>query len=216
MSLPARPKAVFFDFDGLIVDTEWSIYSSWLKVYHAYGHDLPLGTYNQCLGSGYSHWDPGKHLEGLINETLDWQTIHLQRQNEIDADLSHAGALPGVESLINHFRSLNIPLAVASSSSHRWVDYWLKKLGLFEHFSCVVCRDDGYAVKPDPALYLAAIARLQVEPSQCLAFEDSANGSLAALRAGLNVFAVPNRVTRHAEFDPAVRILGSMEDFPRA
>lgn len=58
-----RAHAVIFDFDGLLVDTEYAIYSSWERVFASCGHPLPLDLFNQCLGSGYTHWNPGEHLE---------------------------------------------------------------------------------------------------------------------------------------------------------
>jgi len=56
----------------LLVDTEYAIYSSWERVFASCGHPLPLDLFNQCLGSGYTHWNPGEHLEKLTGRTFDW------------------------------------------------------------------------------------------------------------------------------------------------
>ncbi len=69
------PQAIIFDFDGLLVDTEWAIYQSWARVYEREGHDLPLDLFNSCLGSGYTHWNPGEHLEKLTRKTNDRPSI---------------------------------------------------------------------------------------------------------------------------------------------
>lgn len=96
-------------------------------------------------------------------------------------------------------------MAVASSSSHRWVDGWLNKLDIMPYFKTVVCRDDNLPVKPDPALFLRAAENLEIQPSQCLVLEDSQNGTTAAFRAGMPVISIPNRVTVQADFFPCKR-----------
>ena len=100
-----RAHAVIFDFDGLLVDTEYAIYSSWERVFASCGHPLPLDLFNQCLGSGYTHWNPGEHLEKLTGRTFDWETVNSRRQEEIVRDLEHAGLLPGAGELI---RNVNV------------------------------------------------------------------------------------------------------------
>lgn len=198
-----RAQAVIFDFDGLLVDTEYAIYSSWQRVFDAHGHPLPLDLFNQCLGSGYTHWNPGDHLEQLTGRTFNWEAINSIRQEEIVRDLEHAGLLPGAEELISRLTSEGIPMGVASSSSHRWVDGWLNKLGIMNRFRTVVCRDDNLPVKPNPALFLKAAEQLGVSPADCLVLEDSQNGTTAAFNAGMPVIAIPNRVTEHADFSLA-------------
>jgi HAD superfamily hydrolase (TIGR01509 family) len=103
-------------------------------------------------------------------------------------------------------------LAVASSSSHRWVDGWLQKLGIADRFVSVLCRDDGLPVKPDPALYLETLKRLQFPATSCLVIEDSQNGTLAAAHAGIPVIAISNRVTENADFSPATLRLSCLKD----
>lgn len=205
-----RAKAVIFDFDGLLADTEYAIYSSWLRVFDEYGHPLPLDIFNQCLGSGYTHWNPGDHLEQLTGRTFDWEAINARRQEEIVRDLEHAGLLPGAGELIRALYERGIPMGVASSSSHRWVDGWLKKLGLVPFFQTVVCRDDGLPVKPSPALFQQAAENLGTAPADCLVLEDSQNGVMAAFNAGMPVIAVPNRVTEQADFSLATCKISSL------
>ena len=78
-----RARAVIFDFDGLLVDTEYAIYSSWERVFASCGHALPLDLFNQCLGSGYTHWNPGEHLEQLTGRTFDWEAVNGRRQERL-------------------------------------------------------------------------------------------------------------------------------------
>lgn len=192
------PAAVILDFDGLMVDTEYAIYTSWARVFASEGLELPLDLFNECLGSGYSHWDPGTYLEKLTGKKYDWDAINAQRQVELEADLEEEGLLPGVLEIMDYADAQGLPLGVASSSSGRWVRGWLERLGIIHRFQTVVCRTDGYAVKPAPDLFLAAALLLDISPNRCLVFEDSRNGVAAAQAAGMRVVAVPNRVTAAA------------------
>lgn len=207
-----QANAVIFDFDGLLVDTEYAIYSSWERVFATYGYPLPLEQFNQCLGSGYTHWNPGEYLEQLTGRSFDWDAINNRRQQEIVCDLEHAGLLPGAQELIHYLARTGIPMGVASSSSHRWVDDWLNRLGIITHFQTIVCRDDGLPVKPDPALFLKAAKDLGQQPSDCLVLEDSQNGTIAAYRAGMPVISVPNRVTMQADFSLSSAKISSLEE----
>ncbi len=207
------PKGIILDFDGLMVDTEYAIYSSWVRVFEKEGHELPLTLFNECLGSGYSHWNPGDHLESLTGRTYDWPAINAARQAELEADLEQEGLLPGVLDIIRLARGRDCPIGVASSSSRRWVQGWLEKLDIFPLFDAVVCRTDGYPVKPAPDLFLATARLMGVSPDQCLVFEDSKNGVAAAAAAGMKAAAVPNRVTAPAApFPGAVIHAGSLLD----
>ena len=207
-----RARAVIFDFDGLLVDTEYAIYSSWERVFASCGHALPLDLFNQCLGSGYTHWNPGEHLEQLTGRTFDWEAVNGRRQEEIVRDLEHAGLLPGACELIRSLAEAGTPMGVASSSSHRWVDGWLNRLGIMPYFQTVVCRDDGLPVKPDPALFLKAAENLGMQPAECLVLEDSQNGTTAAHRAGMPVISIPNRVTEQADFSLATSKIRSLAE----
>lgn len=72
-----RPKGIIFDFDGVLVDTEWAIYQSWLRLYRREGQDISIETYAPCLGAGYSHWDPAAHLESLTGKNMIGRKRHL-------------------------------------------------------------------------------------------------------------------------------------------
>ncbi len=103
--------------------------------------------------------------------------------------------MPGVRRLLEDARRLGLRRAVASSSSSGWVEGWLQRHGILHLFEAVATRDHVSRVKPDPELFLLAAARLEVEAPACVVFEDSANGMLAALRAGMRCVAVPNALT---------------------
>jgi len=197
------PSAVLFDFDGILVDTEWAIYQAWLDTFRKEGHDLPLSLYTRCIGSDFDTWSPKAYLEELTGNDFDWTKMDEDRQVLIRAELDEYGPIHGVTGLLGEIRRRGIPLAVVSSSSHSWVDGWLEKLELAAFFQEVVCRGDAPRIKPAPDLYLAAAERLGLEPESCLVIEDSLNGLLSASAAGMRTWIVPNRVTSALDFSDA-------------
>lgn len=208
-------SAILFDFDGVLVDTEWAIYQSWLRVFEANGHDLPLEIYTRCIGSDFATWSPKTHLEDLTGSSFDWHDLDARRQQKITGELTDAGPMPGTVELLDRLAASGTPCAVVSSSSHHWVDGWLGRLGLAGYFQTTVCRGDAPAIKPAPDLFLAAAARLGVEPASCLVIEDSLNGVIAARAAGMDVWAVPNRVTAALDFSAANRCLADLGECAR-
>jgi HAD superfamily hydrolase (TIGR01509 family) len=206
-------SAVLFDFDGVLVDTEWAIYQAWLRTFQNHDHDLPLEVYTRCIGSDFATWSPKTHLEDLTGASFDWHDLDTKRQAEIMAELQDAGPMEGVVSLLKKLNIEKIPLAVVSSSSHSWVDGWLEKLDLARHFQTIVCRGDAPRIKPAPDLYLEAARRLALAPADCLVVEDSLNGIKSATAAGMTAWAVPNRVTARLDFSAASRILKSLAEW---
>ena len=197
------PRGIIFDFDGVLVDTEWAIFSSWVELFAREGQSLSIHDYAPCLGAGYSHWDPARFLEQLTGRSYDWPAENAARQARIETELSHSKLMSGATELLEWCREQGIALTVASSSSRRWVGGWLERLGAMHFFPRIFCRTDGYAVKPDPALFLAAQQHLALPAEQCLIIEDSENGIRAARHAGIPCVAIPNRLTALCDLSAA-------------
>ena len=205
-------SAVLFDFDGVLVDTEWAIYQAWRRLFEAHGHALPLAIYTRCIGSDFATWSPKAHLEDLVGTGFDWHDLDARRQCEIMAELADAGPMPGANVLLEKLAAAGMPCAVVSSSSRHWVDGWLERLDLARYFRTTVCRGDAPSIKPAPDLFLAAAARLGLQPSACLVIEDSLNGVIAAQAAGMTTWAVPNRVTAELDFAMAARVFPGLTE----
>lgn len=197
------PKGIIFDFDGVLVDTEWAIYQSWVHLYAREGQEISIATYAPCLGAGYSHWDPAAHLEKLTGKKYDWEKETPARQAMLEADLERSGLMDGALELLDWCAEQGIRLTVASSSSRRWVQGWLEKLGIYDRFAGVFTRTDGYPVKPSPALFEAAQQCLCLEKADCLIIEYSENGTIAAQNAAIPCVAIPNRMTESSDFSRA-------------
>lgn len=208
--------AVLFDFDGVLVDTEWAIYQAWRRTFVVHGHELPLAVYTRCIGSDFATWSPKTHLEELSGLAFDWHDLDARRQAEILGDLIAEGPMPGVIELLAQLAHAGIRRAVVSSSSHHWVDGWLEKLAIADCFETVICRGDAPRIKPAPDLYLAAAEGLGLLPADCLVIEDSLNGVSSARAAGMDVWVVPNRVTAGLDFSAAGRIFPSLVELAAA
>ncbi len=207
-----RFAAVFFDFDGVLVDTEMAIYEAWRRTFLEHGHDLPLSIYTRCIGSDFDTWSPKTHLEELTGRSFDWHQLDSSRQREIEQALHGQGPMPGAAALLESLARNSATRAVVSSSSHHWVDGWLARLDLARHVPLTVCRGDAPRIKPAPDLFLEAARQLHVDPADCLVIEDSANGLLAATEAGMTTWIVPNDVTRGLDFSRAERVLASLDE----
>lgn len=205
-------SAVLFDFDGVLVDTEWAIYQAWKRTFESHGQHLPLEIYTRCIGTDFNTWSPKTHLEDLTGQAFDWHDLDARRQESILRELTHEGPMHGVLSSLQSLQDRGMPTAVVSSSSHHWVDGWLEKLGLGAFFKTTVCRGDAPRIKPAPDLFLEAAQRLKTPPENCLVIEDSLNGLKAAKTAGMPVWIIPNRVTECLDFSLADRRFRSMAE----
>lgn len=193
-------KALVFDFDGLIFDTETHEYRVLEQIFKSYGTELPLSVWGQCVGTHANFFNAYSYLEERIDGKIDRDAIALKRREMFEQRVADEVALPGVENYLAAAKHMGLRIGLASSSSRAWVTRWLNKLNLIDYFECIRTSDDVEKVKPDPALYLLACEDLGVQPAQAIAFEDSPNGALAAKRAGMNVVIIPNFVTETLNF----------------
>jgi HAD superfamily hydrolase (TIGR01509 family) len=204
-------SALVFDFDGLMVDTEATSLQSWQELYAEHGLELPLDLWATLIGTWDAAFNPATYLEERIGRALT-ESEHAERYAREWRLAAEQPLMPGVVTHIEAAEKLGLPLAVASSSSRRWVEGHLADHGLREHFACVLTRDDVTLTKPDPELYLAAAACLRVPPSRTLAYEDSNHGVTAAKDAGMWCLAVPGPLTAESDFSRADRVVGSLAD----
>ena len=208
-------KALIFDFDGLVLDTETPEYQTWQSVYAEFGQILTIENWGQIVGgTAASDFHPISHLEQLIGRSLTELALESRVQAESRQMILAAKPRPGVIETLETAKRLGLRLAVASSSPHWWVDGHLQRLGLFHYFETVQCREDVARTKPEPDLFLAAQNALGVSRQEALIFEDSPNGVLAAQHAGIRVVAIPNPITQNLSFSAPDLLLQEMSDIP--
>ena len=208
-----RLQALIFDFDGLMLDTETPEVEVWQTIYREQGYELPVDEWAKTIGGyGISVFDAATHLAQLTG--LEAAPLRARYRRESDAIIHASPVLPGVLDLLIEGGRRGLQLAVASSSSHAWVDSHLSRLGLAEHFNCVVCSEDVAPgrTKPNPDLFLLALDRLEVQKEAAVVFEDSPNGVRAAKSAGILVVAVPNPLTIQLGVDGADLTVNSLAD----
>lgn len=199
-------KGLFFDFDGLILDTETPELVAWEEEFAKYGQILPAGYWASTIGKGaddVEEW-PIDILARLVPNLPSPETVEDEVRVRRLAGIAANPVLPGVRELMTIARGREMVVAVVSSSMHPWVDGHLDRLGLASLVNFTVCRGDTPRAKPWPDLYLRALDLSGLAPGEVAVFEDSPNGALAALAAGLSVWTVPNPVTTPLDFPPGI------------
>ena len=206
-------RAVIFDFDGLIVDTESPILQAWSEVYSEHGCAFPVEDWSAGIGNGTSN-DALDMLETMLGHPLDRAAVDARRRERQALLVESQPILPGVMRCITDAREMGLRLGGASSSSRRWVTGQLERLGLIHHFDAIRTRTDPDVgvQKPDPTVYLAALSALGVGANEAIALEDSRIGVLAATTAGIFTVGVPNDVTRATGVHGADLSLESLAD----
>jgi HAD superfamily hydrolase (TIGR01509 family) len=207
-------RALVFDFDGLILETETPAYDTWAEIYREHGHELPLDRWFDYIGREGGYFDAGDHLAALVGEGFDRDAVQLRRDSRKTELIAALDVMVGVREYVADAKRLGLRLAVASSSSRKWVLGHLERLRLDAEWDAVRTRDDVARTKPAPDLYLSAVAALGVAPKEAVAFEDSANGIAAAKDAGLLCVAVPNALTAGMDLSRADLRVGSLADTP--
>ncbi|MBP1994070.1 HAD family hydrolase [Paenibacillus eucommiae] len=205
-------KAVVFDFDGLIIDTETTWFDSYYEVLSSYNIEFPLDVFSRCIGTHGSELQ--LHLEALTGNAETTRVIETSVLELHKTKMLSVEAREGVRDYLEAARRLGLRIGLASSSNRLWIDNFLAVLGLNEYFEVIKSSDDVAHVKPDPELYVQAVEALGIEPFEALAFEDSVNGSKAAKAAGLYCVIVPNPVTEKLAFENYDMRIQSMGDLP--
>ena len=195
-------RAVIFDFNGIIVDDEPIHFKLFQRVLGEEGIVLTeQDYYARYLGFD----DRGAFMAGFrehsrplsnqkLHELIERKAIYYQ-----EAIRSHVTVFPGVKKLVADLAQ-TLPLAVASGALRHEIETILKTLGLFDHFRAIVAAEDVTQGKPEPAIYLKALAELNarggngkpIEAADCVVIEDSKEGIKGALRAGMKCLAVTN------------------------
>jgi HAD superfamily hydrolase (TIGR01509 family) len=210
MPLSGRYRAVVFDMDGLLLDTETLWHTAEVELFRRHGGAFTWEDKMAVIGTSYDFTAeyfasrlglPRERGDELVTEMIS--LMHDLLRRSVDAR-------PGAVELVDGLRELGLPLALASNSPRFLVDDALATAGLADAFDAIVTSDDVEHAKPAPDIYLLACSRLGVEPADAVALEDSASGVAAAKAAGLTCIAVP----QFAETDvsAADRIVDSLEE----
>ncbi len=204
-------KAIVFDFDGVIVDTEsewYYIYRDWLK--KDYNYDLKIEDYLVCVGANSEALF--RFLRQDIGEHVDRYGFEGQAMQEFIRRTSQLPPMKGVTELVRSARKRHLKLAIASSATIRKIQYHLNRLQMLDAFDAFSTADTCKQVKPAPDIFLKAAQLLGCCPEECLAVEDSGNGLLAARKANMPCLIVPNQITKYCDFQGYYKMVHSLEE----
>ena len=201
-------RALVFDFDGLILDTELSLIDAYDAVHADHGVAFDRERFRRNVGHADYIFDPWHAFDAKADrEALEFE--RRRRNRERDHLLP---VLPGVVTLLDAARDAGLRLGVASNSGHPHVEGHLGRLGLLDRFEFVACREDVPSPKPEPDLYRLVLNRFGLTGNAAIAFEDSHTGALAARRANLWTVAVPNGSTADHDFSHASLVVPSLAE----
>lgn len=210
-------KAIIFDLDGLLADTECLHCRAYQMALLEHDIELREADYAEHwirFGKGIGDWLTMQGLE------LDPQALRLRKSTHyLDLLASSLRPMDGALELLKAWHGKR-KFALASSSYRDAIDGVLAGLGMAHFFEVIVSGLDVPQVKPAPDIFLKAARDLDVEPAECLVLEDAEKGVMAAHLAGMRCVAVPNAYTRHHDFSKATRVCSSLteitDDFLRS
>jgi len=204
--------AIVFDFDGLILDTEGPVFTSWREEFELHGcPPLTVGEWAAEIGTA-GGLDLVELIRTRATKPFDELRMQVRRRDRRDELLARESVRPGVVDWLAEAEALRLPVAIASSSEREWVESHLERLGLAERFAVVACHGPGLAAKPEPDTYLAACEGIGVDAATAIAIEDSPHGVRAAKAAGLWCVAVPHAITERLDLSQADLNLRSLAD----
>ena len=215
-SSPGPYRAVVFDMDGVLVDSEPAFFEAVNELLAPAGKRVEWAQYQSLLGTSMSvTWRGVLDMVGLGSEDPQ-PYVERYGSTLIDVLRRPRSLLPGVAAIIGALRDRSVPIAVATSSRQEWVEAVLVEAARLplETFDAVVWRQMVERSKPAPDLYLKAAELLAVAPQRCIAIEDTAPGIAAAKAAGM--YAVQSRAASSA-FPPIERadlVIESFAEFP--
>lgn len=184
-------KAVLFDLDGTLIDSEWFYYKAWRKALEHYGFALDSDMWQREL-AGKTDGQALEHLHHSYGFSVDKTAFHdytralIADQHEEEA----VSLMPGATDLINFLHQRHVTMAVVTSSKREVANYHLERNGLRHFFAALVSRTDVHRPKPNPEPYLRCVAQLGLGHGECLVIEDSVTGATSAKAAGLSCFGV--------------------------
>jgi putative hydrolase of the HAD superfamily len=197
------------------MDSETAVFDAYRRLYAAHGHELRLDEWASGIGT-LGGFDPVEELETRLGREIDEAVLEGRSWEDI-ASAGDPALRPGVRAYVDGARERGITLGIVSSNDRAWVDRHIERLGVADVWDAIVTADgDEERAKPNPALYLDALAVLGVDASAAVAIEDSPNGIAAAKGAGVYCVAAPNDVTAELDLSGADVVVRSLDELPFA
>lgn len=181
-----KPRAVIFDMDGVLVDSEPFHVQNEKRMFHKLGLDISDEEHSRYMGTATDvMWKQIITERNLPLDVAETTRQTIQQEIPYFRSLEKIEPMPGLVNLLEKLQESGIPMAVASSSDKAIIDIILEKSGLRKYFSHFISSGEIGKSKPAPDVFLHAAGLLGVPPENCLVFEDSTNGIKAAKAAGM-------------------------------
>ena len=184
-------RLVIFDVDGLMLNTEFL----WLQAHERFARENNLPQMGKELflkSMGLSRKDFQKILEEDVNDPRAEEWMNQIRKDALKMIEEEVEPMPGLIELLDLLEELNIDRAIATATFRQLTEQRLKKLGICDRFSCILCGDEITKRKPDPEPYLKVLEKTGCEAKDALVLEDSIYGVESAYRAGIDCIMVPS------------------------
>lgn len=207
-------KAVIFDMDGLLIDSEPFWQESEAKVFNSLGIETNKAMFEKFMG---------KRIDEVVDVMWDIQQWQEKSKEQVVSDIvdnvislvnKKGEALNGVRETLDAFKQSTLKIGLASSSKMRIIESVLDKLNIREYFEAVHSAEFEEYGKPHPQTFISTAKMLDTKPNECLVFEDSLNGVISALAANMTCIAVPEKNASNLnKFVIANKTLSSLKDF---
>jgi HAD superfamily hydrolase (TIGR01509 family) len=208
---PPVIKAVVFDFDGLMFNTEEIFNRSGQELLRRRGLEMTPELLALMMGRRSDEAFPLMIAALGLSES----PAELRAEERVifqDLLWTHVAPMPGLFELLSHLEQRAIPKGVATSSRRAYIESVLRKFELVERFDLLLTSEDVVEGKPHPEIYLTAARRLGVRPAEMLVLEDSENGTRSAAAAGAVAVSIPHEHSRQHDFSTATLIAQRLDD----
>jgi len=204
-------KAVVFDLDGLMFNTEEIFHAAGVELMRRRGQEMTDELLTLIMGRRAEEGYPLLvERAGLADDPMElWAESRDLFLNILDGQLA---PMPGLFELLDRIERSGLPKGVATSSSRDYLHGILRRFEIFDRFHATLTAEDVTQGKPHPEIYLKAAARLGVPPHEMLVLEDSQAGTNAAAAAGAYIISVPHRYSAHQDFTRARHVASSLTD----
>lgn len=185
-------KAVIFDMDGVITDTESLLVKYWCQAANEMGFPMEPKHAIEIRSLAGKYTEP--LLKGYFGDSFDYKAVRARRMELMNADIAQNGLKKkkGLDALLDYLGQHGYKRAVATATDYERASSYLKMLEVFDRFDRIICAAMVENGKPKPDIYRFAAAQLGLDPSECIAIEDSPNGVISASDAGCHTIMVPD------------------------
>lgn len=194
-------KALVFDLDGTIIDTEKSIFESYKQAFQYYNFDLTLDVWSQWVGGVGTPQKACHYVGEETGQEINYDKIQQIHKEAFFQLIKEEKPLPGVLDMLESGKRAGLKIGLATNSNSDWANYFLQTLKINDYFDNVFTFDHVKQPKPDPEIYKKSVDYFHIVPHEAIAFEDSIIGSLAAKDAQLYTIAIPSKLTKEESFE---------------